>query len=254
MRIDNTIEWQEIEIEELGAFEVSDLEHIDFAVGNFINTIANNIRLTEPKPQEEYLSKFLVAPANEKLFLGEYDDPKLFLRKLMSNKSAREADTNNALKETREKINKRALPVLYFYREPTINPSDAVKFKNRFDVANFEHLSIDDYSVELTYHLFILSFENFSLSRLSNAFMAHFQLGQCAFQAKSKISDLSATFEVIVNDPKLISFASASIPRDAGKLHAAHAMFTVTAEQSRGRHVKATSKVGKAFMDGKVHG
>ena len=170
------------------------------------------------------------------MFIGEYEEPKRFIRALIGSSQARKTDLENSqTTEIKNRINKGALPIIYFYRNRGVRPLDPsidVNYKNSFEDGATKY---DTFNVEVDYTLFILSFDAPTLDWLTNALASTIWMDKVSFETHSELLQQSMVLESRIANPKQVEFIDASESSQERRLLVHRATITVHSEQLRAR-------------------
>lgn len=231
-------EWVETSDQQTTSMEVSELSDIDAGVGNYIAKSLSLYKTVSKNHRDKGAAEFFNRPPNEQLFIGEYEEPKRFLRALMGSSNSRLSDpSKGAVNAIKERINKRTLPVVYFYRNRGLRPLDRSIDINQKSAFQNDAVDVDVFNIEVDYTLFILAFDAPTLDRISNALMSTFGLDDVTFQSKTVVANESFMLDAKIADAGLISFDDASMSSAESRLLAHTATLTIRTEMVRVHHV-----------------
>jgi len=227
-------EWTEEQIQSTGVSEVTELSDLDAGFGNYLARCLAQYKTTSNNHRDKAAAKFFERPTSEQIFIGEYDEPKRFLRALVGSSQSRLSDiTKQNVDSIKERINKRALPIVYFYRNRGVRPLDSSIDTNIKAAMNNELGVTDIFNVEVDYTLMVLAFDTATLDRLTNAFMATFLMDDVNFKTYTTLGGAKAYLDSKIADPKIIEFADASQSSTESRLLAHTATITVRSEMMR---------------------
>lgn len=227
-------EWTEEKINHTGISEVTELSDLDAGFGNFLAKILAKYRTTSNNHRDKAAVKFFERPTSEQIFIGEYEDPKLFLRALVGSSKARLSETtSNNVEAIKARINKRALPIVYFFRNRGVRPLDSSVDLNVKEAMSNELGITDIFNVEVDYTVMVLAFDTATLDRLTNAIIASLQMDSSSFTTNTTLGGAKAHLTSKVADPKLVEFTDASQSSTESRLLAHTGLFTVRSEMMR---------------------
>lgn len=227
-------EWTEEKIVSTGVSEVTELSDLDAGFGNYLARCLAQYKTTSNNHRDKAATRFFERPTSEQLFIGEYDDPKRFLRALVGSSQARLSDINQQNVESiKERINKRALPIVYFYRNRGVRPLDSAIDISQKAAINHDLGVIDVFNVEVDYTVMVLAFDTPTLDRLTNAFLATFAMDNVSFTTNTALNGEKAYLDSNIADAKMIEFADASQSSAESRLLAHTATITVRSEMMR---------------------
>lgn len=226
--------WTEERIVSTGVSEVTELSDLDAGFGNFLARTIAKYKTTSNNHRDKAAASFFERPTSEQLFIGEYDDPKRFLRALVGSSQSRFSDVSkNNIESIKSRINKRALPIVYFYRNRGVRPLDSSVDINLKGAMNNELGVVDVFNVEVDYTVMILAFDTATLDRLTNALMSSFLMDDATFKTHTSLGGAKAHLMSKLADPKTIEFADASQSSAESRLLAHTATITVRSEMMR---------------------
>ena len=232
-------EWKEISEQSVTSQEVSELSDIDAGLGNYLARTLSKYRTTSNNHRDKAASEFFNRPPQEQLFIGEYDDPKRFLRALMGSSQARLSEiSKESVNAIKERINKRALPVVYFFRNRGQRPLDRAIDINTKSAFGSDEIDVDVFNVEVDYTLFVLAFDSPTLDRISNALLATFGLDDVTFNPKTVVANAAFDIEAKIANAGLIEFTDASLSSAESRLLAHSASLTVRTEMLRVKNME----------------
>lgn len=227
-------EWTEEKIQHTGVSEVTELSDLDAGFGNFLARTIAKYKTTSNNHRDKAAASFFERPTSEQLFIGEYDDPKRFLRALVGSSQSRLSDINkNNVDSIKARINKRALPIVYFYRNRGVRPLDT-SVDTSIKAAMNNDLGITDvFNIEVDYTVLILAFDTPTLDRLTNAFLSSFMMDSTSFKTHTTLAGVKAHLDSYLATPSLIEFVDASQSSSDSRLLAHTATITVRSEMMR---------------------
>ena len=245
---DHTIEWSEQQVIDHVASEVSELSDVDVAFGNYLALILDKHKVASNKRKDKGAKAFFERPISETLFIGEYEEPRRFMRALVGSGQARKSAIEGSMTEMlKNRVNKGALPIVYFYRNRGIRPVDPSLDNNVAGAITNDKGEYDVFKVEVDYTLFVLSFDTPTLDRISNAFLSSFWFDSPSFTTRSIIDDDAMTMDSKLYNPKQIEFIDVSESSSESRLLAHQATITVQSEQIRMR--QNTTKEVNYFVE-----
>lgn len=227
-------EWTQEVIKSTGVSEVTELSDLDAGFGNFLARTLAMYKTTSTNHRDKAAAKFFERPTSEQVFVGEYEDPKRFLRALVGSNQSRLSDiSKQSVDKIKSRINKRALPIVYFYRNRGVRPLDSSLDVNLKGAMNNELGVTDVFNIEVDYTLMILAHDTATLDRLSNAILATLIMDDVTFKTSTTLGGAKAHLDSKIADSKLIEFTDASQSSAESRLLAHTATITVRSEMMR---------------------
>lgn len=240
-------DWTEERIQSTGVSEVTELSDLDAGFGNYLARSLAKFKTSSAKQRDRAVKSFFERPTSEQLFIGEYEEPRRFLRALIGSSQARLSERSKKQVESiKERINKRALPIVYFYRNRGVRPLDSSIDINLKGAISNELGIADIFNVEVDYTVMILAFDTATLDRLTNAFLSTFQMDDVNFQTHTILDGHKAFLDSRIADPRLIEFTDASESSAESRLLAHRATITVRSEMMRLNLVKRSEVTYRA--------
>jgi hypothetical protein len=220
-----------------GETETTDLFNVDIGFGNYLIRGLSDCKIRSASKKDAQAKAFFERPPAEQLMVGEYEDPKRFLLALSGSEKARKNLIDSKATQTlKDQINKRAVPVMYFYRNLGYRYSDPSMYPAQKNAISNENGVADVLNAEMDYSVFIIAFDITTLTRIAASVSAFIALDSPKFTVDITVGDEPAHLDAKINDPHTIDFGDMSVPSSEGRLLALQATITVSSEVIRYKH------------------
>lgn len=200
---DVLISWKEFVSETGNERETHDFQPVDIGFGNLLVAILQGAQVSSTAKQYEPFLAFLNRAPVDQVKKSPYQDPKSFLRALRASAKGRSAEAA-ALKEANKDetgiksgINLAALPVVFFNRRLGFMPAEGDRY---IPVRRISELgTVDDdgnetlgavvhqHHLVLTYQVYLLAWDEVTLSRLATLYASYFRLHARTFNYQARI-------------------------------------------------------------------
>lgn len=175
----------EIELDiETGERYTSDTRDIDIGLGNFLATLLDKLRESDPVKYAPFY-KYTKRSLQKKLILSSETDPKRFLRQARQRYFDKDGTANADHRE--------ALPLVYFHRvlgfEQSLDGSE-IKAKNVGEVFNESGVKIavvDALPTTINYMVYVLAWDNGTLDKLVSGLTAALLSSERAFCYRTSV-------------------------------------------------------------------
>lgn len=200
--------------------ELSEIQAVDFAVGEFISKAFDDLSLTTgPKEWREFLGR----SASAQVYRNEAASPGEFVKALLA---SRKCETGVAL----NRQNATALPAVYYFRKlGYFNVNDRSKpLKGRYSAGDsLSHIyNINALQLDVDYVISFCAWDKPTLDKMAMAWYAYIA-SHDSFPAVYRIGAETMSVPVTVADHCNLSLSSASEPIENGRLFAVTTNYTM---------------------------
>lgn len=192
--------------------ETHDFQSIDIGFGNLLVAILQGAQVSSQSKQYEPFLAFLNRSPADQVKKSPYQDPKAFLRALRASAKGRSEEAEAIKAETGVKlptINLAALPVVFFNRRLGFLPADGDRYvpvrqiadMGMIDESGNETLGaiVHQHHLVLTYQVYLLAWDEITLSRLATLYASYFRLHVRTFNFQARIfgNPLDGTADIL---------------------------------------------------------
>lgn len=215
---------------------ISDLVDIDAAIGTYLVNLLDSIKSYGSEKKYDPFTAFTNKPKSDKLFICAESDPKAFLL-LMKQKFFNENGGINS-------ANKSILPLVYFNRETGFsieNLGNEKVVKNCGMLVNDSKVTVgevDALPVMLTYHVYIMAWEQLSLTKLASALFAAMATSPRNNAYKTAVFNTVFEQSAFIGAVQNSSWTDLSLPSSEDRLLVMDAVFEVHSNIFQTRVVK----------------
>ena len=215
--------------------DLSELSAIDYAFGGHILSAFDSV---DAESGSFHFKQFMQKPAKEKVFRGEFQEPKEFVQSLQSYMA-------QAKEEGDKRYNQTVLPAIYYFRSLNMGTADADAGNLLLDevIYNEDKTQASRVSmarVNLTYKVVFIAPDKPSVERLLMAWyfrIANHGRGGHSFPVHYQIGGEAMTMDCQIFDPKTLQAADLSLPKGEQRLFATECEYEVQAPVIFGEQV-----------------
>ena len=238
---DTQLAFQEITFD--GRIETTDLVDVDNALVKVLAKLLDTLYVHNANhKRNKRLHAFLSRPKpSDKVGMGEFDDPKDFVKALSSRIRSKKTAEGDRLKEQDGKVE---LPFVFVARDPSIrfdtdyNRSDVRKCADmRDDDGNFL-AEVDMSTFMLSYNVYLVGWHHHEVSQLATHFAMWLRIptSERLFTYKSALYAEPVELNAILVETNDVTFENASVPVEEGKLQSLTFSLTVSANVLQARY------------------
>ena len=216
-------------------FDLSELEALDRAFGTHI---LSAYAAMDKNAGPWHFRQFMEKPDNQRVYRGEYDDPKTFIDSLRS-----------YLKQTQKEgdrvYNQAVLPAVYYYRTLDMATSEpdagnVVADQVLWTADGTQSLSISMARLNLTYKLVFVAPDKATVQRLLLAWYFHIsntRQGGHRIPVTYEIAGEPLELSAQIIDPQTLGATNISLPKNEERLFAVECEYEITAPVLYGQQI-----------------
>lgn len=216
-------------------FDLSELEAIDRAFGS---RILNAYEVMDKNAGPWHFRQFMKKNDNQRVYRGEYDEPKAFIDGLRSY-------LKQTQKEGDKVFNQAVLPAVYYYRTldmATADPDAGNVVTNQvlWTADNTKSLNISMARMNLTYKVVFVAPDKATVQRLLMAWyfsISNIRNGGHRIPISFNISGESLDLSAQIIDPQTMSATNISLPKTDERLFAVECDYEVIAPVIYGQQI-----------------
>lgn len=194
--------WSEFVTELGNERETHDFEPVDIGFGNLLVAILQGAQVSSDAKKYEPFLAFLNRAPVDQVKKSPYQDPKSFLRALRASAKGRTveaeaAKAGQAPSGVKSAINLSALPVVFFNRRLGFLPAEGDRYipvRNISDMGTYGDdgeevlgATVNQHHLVLTYQVYLLAWDEITLSRMATLFASYFRLHARTFNYQTRI-------------------------------------------------------------------